>query len=338
MGLFFKFSLKMVKNFVSIGRVLFLALSVVSLSLADNFNQSAQNGFRYGPNLSWGLMGNTPFVWGQWLPQAVGSLHYVWVEPLEELNYGEVLGKTPTYLKMDASVEVSPFYAGYTAGLGLRPFKTNPQLEVDFMYENYLYTNSNLEMVTADVSGSGRIAETWNADYIVDNVRQGDSVAWDYAQLFDVGVSLEYFFRGGSLMGTAVHYVLSDITTDFEGKSYDYKRNMPIFNRDFLLEVQLYGRSPFNENIALLFEANYFRTGYLRSKGGTVEKESLGYGIVMAGCQLSWDKGLRSVTLEVGGWSRHKSRFYDGSVSQELLVQLEYEGYFSFPFSRNFTK
>ena len=314
----------------------FLALLlIVAPAMGDNFNQSAQNGFRYGPNLSWRLMGNTPFVWGQWLPQVEGSLHYTWLEPLDSLNYGDVLGVAPTYLKMQASLEVAPFYGGYTAGLGLRPVRTNPQLELTFTYESYLYFNSNLEMVTSDVSGSGRIAETWNADYISDNVRKNDSVAWDYAQLFDFGASVEYFFKAGSLLGVGVHYVLSDITTDFEGKSYDYKRNMPIFNRDFLFELQFYGRLPFNEHFAALFESNYFRTGYLR-KGGTVEKESLGYGVAMVGPQLSWDNGLRSVTLEIGGWRRHKKKFYDGSVAQQFLIQLEYEGYFSFPFSRNF--
>ncbi len=310
---------------------------VVASAFASDFNQSAQNGFRYGPNLSWRLMGNTPFVWGQWLPQAEGSLRYTWLEPLDSLNYGDILGVAPTYLKMEASLEVSPFYGGYTAGLGLRPIKTNPQLEVTFMYESYLYFNSNLEMVTSDVSGSGRIAETWNADYISDNVRKNDSVAWDYSQLFDFGASLEYFFKAGSLLGVGVHYVLSDITTDFDGKSYDYKRNMPIFSRDFLMELQFYGRLAFNAYIAGVFESNYLRTGYLR-KGGSVEKESLGYGMLKAGPQVSWNNGMSSVTLEFGGWKRYKSKSYDGSVSQEFLVQLEYEGYFSFPFSRNFSE
>ena len=313
-----------------------LALLITS-AVADDFNQSAQNGFRYGPNLSWRLMGNTPFVWGQWLPQTEGSLRYTWLEPLDSLNYGDALGVAPTYLKMDASLEVSPFCGGYTAGLGLRPIRTNPQLELTFIYESYLYFNSNLEMVTADVSGSGRIAESWNADYISDNVRKNDSVAWDYSQLFDFGAALEYFFKAGSLLGVGIHYVLSDITTDFDGKSYDYKRNMPIFNRDFLVDFQFYGRLSFNEYIAGVFETNYLRTGYLR-KGKSVEKESLGYGIIKAGPQVSWNKGMSSITLEIGGWKRYKSRFYDGSVSQQFLVQLEYEGYFSFPLARDLSE
>jgi len=321
----------------SMKKILLGMLCAATLSVADGFDQGAQNGFRYGPNLSWGVMGNTPFVWGQWLPQLTGDFYYTWLEPLDELKYGQSLEKNPTYLKMKAAVEASPFYGGYVAGLGLRPFKMNPQFEVNFVYESYLFFKSNLEMVTADVQGGGRIAESWNADYVTDNVWTNDAANYDYAQLFDMNLVMEYAFAGKSIVGTGIHYILSDISTDFAGKSYDYKRNMPVFSRDFLLEFDLYGRLVFNEHWAGVFETNYYRTGYLRH-GSTVEKESLGYAMVMAGPQFSWYYGLRSISLEVGGWKRHKSRFYDGSLSQEFLVQLEYQGYFTLPTHRNLSE
>jgi len=109
----------------SMKKILLGMLCAATLSVADGFDQGAQNGFRYGPNLSWGVMGNTPFVWGQWLPQLTGDFYYTWLEPLDELKYGQSLEKNPTYLKMKAAVEASPFYGGYVAGLGLRPFKMN---------------------------------------------------------------------------------------------------------------------------------------------------------------------------------------------------------------------
>lgn len=313
-----------------------LLMAVASAAFA-NYNQGAQNGFRYGPNLSWNLMGNTPFVWGQWLPQAVGKVDYTWLEPLSNLNYGDYLGKSPNYLKMQAAVEASPFYGGYLAGLGLRPFRTNPQIEANFVYESYIYYKSNLEMVTADVQGGGRIAESWNADYITDNVWKDDAANLDYVQLFDMNIALEYFFMGKSVIGTGIHYILSDVSTDFEGKSYDYKHNIPVFSRDFLLQIDTYGRLVFSDNWAGVFESTYYRTGYLRS-GNTVQKESLGYAILKAGPQFSWKCGLRSVTLEFGMWKRPKKRFYDGSLSQQFLVQLEYQGYFSFPIHKRLSE
>jgi len=305
-------------------------------SFADGFNENANFGFRYGPNLSWSIMGNTPFVWGQWLPQATAMLHYSWLEPLEELSYGERLGRLPTYLRMDAAIELAPFYAGYLAGIGLRPFKTNPQFEFNVVYESYIYLRSNLEMVTAEVVGEGRIAETWNADYVVDNIYEEDA-AYDYTQSLDMALSVSYSFPKGSIVGAKFHYIFSDISTDFEGKSYDYRRNIPVFSRDFLLVLDTYGRIPINEHFAALFETNFYKTGFLREKN-TVQKESLGYGKAMVGVHFFWDKCLQNIILEVGGWKRTEKRFYDGSLSQQFLVQLEYQGYFSFPFHRNFSK
>ena len=271
---------------------------------ADGFNEIANYGFRYGPNLSWSLMGNTPFVWGQWLPQATGMLHYTWLEPLQDLAYGERLDVNPTYLRMDAALEVSPFYGGYLAGLGIRPLKTNPQLELNAVYESYLYFQSNLEMVTAEVEGEGRIAESWNADYITDNLYEDDGEV-NYMQLIDLAASLSYSFPRGSILGVKFHYVLSDISTDFEGKSYDYRRNIPVFSRDFIIVLDGYGRIPLNNHFAVLFESNFYKTGLLREKN-TVQKESLSYGKAMIGTHFFWDEGLQNIILEVGGWSRLK--------------------------------
>ena len=314
--------------------VVFFTCNVASF--ADGFNEFANYGFRYGPNLSWSLMGNAPFSWGQWLPQATGMLHYSWLEPLDDLAYGERLGINPTYLRMDAAVEVSPFYGGYLAGLGIRPLKMNPQIEANVVYESYIYFRSNLEMVTAEVEGEGRIAETWNADYVVDNAYDSEA-AFDYTQLIDMALSFSYSFPQGSILGMKFHYILSDISTDFEGKSYDYRRNIPVFSRDFIIVLETYGRIPLNNHFAMLFESNFYKTGFLREKN-TVQKESLGYGKAMVGTHFFWDEGLQNIILEVGGWKRTEKRFYNGSLAQQFLIQLEYQGYFSFPFHRNFSK
>ncbi|OWV18875.1 hypothetical protein B7990_06320 [Fibrobacter sp. UWB4] len=282
-------------------------------------------------------MVNTPLVWGQWVPQMNLGVRYTWLEPLGEMNYGTPLGLASAYLKMDASVEVSPFYGGYRAGLGLRPFKVNPQVEFNFIYESYFYFKSNLEMVNADVKGNGRIAETWNSDYIFDNVGKSDTAEFDYAQLFDMSINLSYTFSRGSIIGVVAHYVLSDISTDFDGKSYDYKRNIPVFSRDYIVELESFGRFPINNNIAVVYDGSYLKTGILRS-GGSVKKESLSYRMCLLGTHISWKEGLRSFIVKAGLWSRDKTRFYNGSFAQKLLVQLEYKGYFSFPFHGNFPK
>lgn len=326
------------KNICTLLKFFLLGTALASsLSYGLGFDQSSLKGFRYGPNMSWGLSGNTPFVWGEWVPQVKAGLHYTWLEPIAPLNYGAQLEKNPTYLKMEGSLELSPFYGGYRAGLGLRPFKTNPQLEFNFVYESYLYFKTNLEMVNADVTGKGRIAETWNADYIFDNVYRSDSAEFDYAQLFDLSIDLVYNMDRGGVVGVSAHYIRSDISTDFDGKSYDYGRNIPVFSRDYIIELIVFGRVEFTRHIAGVFETSYLRTGFL-NKGSSVKKEALSYRQVMLGPHFSWNDGSSNLTLEVGMWNRYKKRFYNGSFAQQFLIQLEYQGYFSFPFHSNFSK
>ena len=171
---------------------------------------------------------------------------------------------------------------------------------------------------------------------MVDNL-YGEDAAFDYTQLIDMSVSLSYSLPMGSILGVKFHYILSDVSTDFDGKSYDYRRNIPVFSRDFVLVLDTYGRIPINDHFAALFESNYYKTGFLREKN-TVQKESLGYGKAMLGVHFFWDNCLQNLILEVGGWNRTEKRFYDGSLAQQFLVQLEYQGYFSFPLHRNFSK
>ena len=320
-------------------KIILLNVAILgSMSFAAmNYDQSSLVGLRYGPNLSWGGMANTPVVWGQWVPQGVMGIRYTWLEPLNQVNYGSPLSIASSFLKMDASLELSPFYGGLRAGLGLRPFKINPQVEFNFVYESFFYFKSNLEMVNADVEGGGRIAETWNSDYILDNVWISDQSGFDYAQLFDMSIDLSYSLPHGGAIGLGCHYVLSDISTDFNGKSYDYERNIPVFSRDYIIEVQSYGRFPVSKLVSIVYDGLYIKTGLLRS-GGSVKKESLSYRMVLLGTHFSWQEGLRNVIVKVGKWGRDKKRFYNGSFAQQLLIQLEYKGYFSFPFHSNFSK
>lgn len=296
---------------------------------AEGFDVDVLDRLHYGPNLSASIMGNTPFVWGQWLPQAFGEVHYAWLEPMDKLAYGDAPEGAASYWRVDAAAELSPFFGGYKLGLGIRPFKSRWLFELNATYESYLYFRSNVEMVTAEVEGSGEIAKTWNADHITDNVWNEDS-KWDYSQLIDFGISFGYLFEKGSVLGFNLHYLLTDISTDFEGKSYDFELNMPVFSRDFIIVVECFGKVPVSEHLAFVFESDYYRTGYLRSKN-TVEKESLGYGKTLVGPNVSWDNGLQSLTLQVGGWRRVGKTFYNGSLSQKFLVQLEYQWNFSFP-------
>lgn len=315
--------------------MLLMALLTAGASAAD-YGSLNRAGLGYGPNMSLNFMGNTPLVWGQWLPQAFGEVHYTWLEPMGELDYGHKPGAKDSYWRLDAAVEANPFIGGYKLGMGIRPFRSTIIFEANVTYESYLYFRSNVEMVTAEVEGSGEIARTWNADHITDNIWKKES-AWDYAQFIDFGIHMGYAFERGSILGLNIHYILSDISTDFDGKSYDYELNMPVFSRDFMIAFELYGYVPLTKHLVMVGKSNYYRTGWLRNNN-SIQKESLGYGLSTIGPLVTWSDGRQNLSLKVGGWRRIGDSFYNGSLSQQFLVQLEYQWYFSFPSRGNLSE
>lgn len=296
-------------------------------SLADIFDMNGLYGLRYGSNLSLTVSGNTPFVWGQWLAQNFNTLSFNWIEPLRDLPYGNRIVPSAAFLRLSADVEVSPFYGGFRVGIGGRPFNINPQIEARFLYENYTYFNSNVEMTLA--SRNGNIAETWNADWITNRVYSSDA-AVDFMQNFAFYFDLEYGFGKNGILGVGLHYTLVDISTSYEGKSYDFRRNVPVFSRDFIIDLIAYAYIPFTEHWVLAGYLNQYNTGNSKSANHSYLKEPLSYTIALLGPSFNWDDEKNTVTLLGGAWMREKKRFYKGRTSQQFLVHLKYQRNFGF--------
>lgn len=313
-----------IRTFVAV-----IAFNVYASALS--YDQSGMFGMHYGPNTTVTVLGNTPFVWGQWLPQTIVAFDLNWLEPLgETLPYGEKLDERAAFLRMIAGIELSPVYEDFSLGLGIRPLPINPQIEVRFVYSNLLYYNTNVEMAMTDQMGkSTSIAETWNARYILDNLYDGCWKNIDYMQSFTFGADFDYLAKSGMLWGAGFNFVLVDIETDYDGKSYDYQRNMPVFSRDYLMEVSLYGHFPITDNWAVLYTLDAYKSGISRN-GNNVLKESLTYVKALAGAVFSWNEGNQRVTVTPGVFGRGKKRFYNGSVAQQFIIQVQYQYRFGF--------
>ncbi len=315
--------------------ILLLVLAVGTIfspSQAEKFDPNGLLGSRYGSNFTWAFAGNTPFFWGSWLPQLDGHLDFTWIEPLDGLPYGELLDSKVSFLRFQAGLEASPFYGAFSLGIGVRPFKTNPQFEVLFKYENVTYWNSNVEMTLKDTLRSLSIADSWNADYVLDRLYSRSAV--DFIQNFSCLFDLDYYFSKRGFIGISFNITLVDINTSYDGKSYDYQRNIPVFSRDFIFEFSLYSHVPVSENWATVFHTKQYQTGYSRS-GGDYLKESLSYTKILAGASYSWGDAGDWITLTPGFWFRGKERHYRGSLKEQFLIQLQYQGNFSFPVKSN---
>lgn len=300
-----------------------LAVSV-ALAAAAPSDPDGLFGLYYGPNFAWGVMGNTPLFWGQWFPQTVSSFSLDWIEPLgDELPYGQPLPANAAFLRMLMNFELSPYYESFSLGLGFRPFHVNPQIELKFFYTNLVYFNSNTEMALTSSGGDASIANTWRADYIFDHLWEGEWNDIDYSQSFTFGAYFDFLSKTGISIGGHFNFILVDIDTDLDGKSYDYQRNMPIFSRDYIFELSFYGHYPIGQNWALMYYCDMYKSGIARS-GGSVTKESLAYGIVKAGPQFSWSERRQQLTLLGGFYARSKDRFYDGDLAEQFIVQVQF--------------
>ena len=306
------------------------ALLLGSSVFADIFDMNGLYRLQYGPNLSYNISANTPFVWGQWLNQATGTISFNWIEPLYELPYGNVLDEDAAFLRVSAEIELSPFYGGFRVGLGGRPFAMNPQIEARFLYEHYTYFNSNVEITLASSAENGNIADSWNADWITDRV-YSDEATVDFMQNFAFYFDLEYAFGEDAILGIGTHFTLVDISTPFEGKSYDYRRNIPVFSRDYIIDLIAYTYIPLTKNWAVAGYLNQYNTGNSRSSSNTYLKEPLSYTISLLGPSLRWGDNKESkLTLLGGFWLREKKRFYSGDLSQQFLVHLQFQRNFNF--------
>lgn len=316
----------MLKKFLLL--ILFICPSLWSLT----YDQHGVLGLDYGPNISWTFAGNTPISFGQWLPQLTGSLDFHWIEPLgERLPYGEQIGFREAFLRFQASVQTSPFYGGFMVGLGLRPFKTNPQVEARFLYQSTIYFNSNIEMVLTDSSGT-TIADSWNADYVLDHVWREKFSRVDFSQSFNVWIDFDYALKSGSILGLGTHLTLTDIQTKHDNKSYDYERNLPVFSRDYIFELIYFHHIKLTPKWSFVYYMNGYQTGFLKDNDGTLLKESLTYGKIMAGANYQSEDGFRSFTVTPGFWFRPMEGHYNGTLLQKFLIHLQYQGHFSFPF------
>lgn len=300
-------------------------LLLAALASALPFDRAGLFGMRYGPNFSWTTMGNSPIIFGEWLPQASTSLDLNWLEPLSDnLSYGTPLDLDAAFLRMLASVEISPFYETFSLGLGIRPFHMNPQVELQFTYENLLYFNTNVEMALTNNETEEKIAKTWNADYVLDNLYDGSRWVFDYMQTFSIGANIDYISASGWLIGLHFNYVLIDIRTNYDGKSYDFRRNMPVFSRDFILELSCYEHISFTPNWSAFGQVDFYRSG-LSKKGSSITKEPLSYLKVFLGPEFSFNEGRDRLTISPGYFFRTQKKHYDGSIAEQWIVQIQYQ-------------
>lgn len=306
--------------------ILVLIFMSFSMGWAIEHRGVAELPFNYGANLSWGTLGNTSLKQGQWFPQSKVSLRYHWIESLgENLLYGELVEAKAIYLRLLGETYLSPTHGGFLLGLGLSPFPVNPNLELRFVYFSYLYFNSNVEMLLVDSTNNKSIADTWNSNYIFDKIWQSKASKIDFSQSFNFELATHYIYQKKLFIDLALYFSLIDIQTKSDSKSYDYNRNIPVFSRDYIIELHYHNLWKLNKIWGFSHSAHWYMTGLSKSKNGSELKKSLSYGLLLAGLQYASSNDKHFFNLHLGMWARTQKNTYNGDFIQQSLVQLEYQ-------------
>ncbi len=285
---------------------------------------------RYGPNFSNDVHLDAPLGWGTWVPQTTLGMGLDWLEPLKVTHYGDLVPVEGQYLRAQGRIQVSPYYGLVQTALGFAPFKANPKMELRLVYTNMMYFGSNVEMAMGNRTDEHDIGVTWNSDYIYDHMY--DEKDNDQIQSFGFWMDFNSQIYVLRLWGS-LRYTLMDVNTDYEGKSYDYSRELPVYSRDFVFEAWGFLSFPLHGNIDLNSSIVYMSTGYLRESSGTYTKEPLGYVKQLLGPSLHWDSGKSRMSLMTGFWHRTKDKAFKGDVLEKFLVQFEYQKIWNMPFT-----
>ncbi len=308
--------------------VALLAATMASVAWADGGEYRAP--LRYGPNLRHQFLADAPLYWGTWVPRSEARLDFSWIEPLGASPYGGLLPDSARYLRLQGATAISPYYASFQTALGFALFKANPRVELRLQYTNQLYAGSNVEMAMG--SSDKSIAETWNADYIYDQFYENSYT--DQMQSFGFSADFSYYAEALELLGS-LRYTLLDVSADFDGKSYDYARSLPVYSRDFVFEASLFAGYAWSEHLDWTADVSYTTTGYLRdAASGSYSREPLGYVKALLGPSWNWNEGRSRLSLSAGGWHRTKLSAYDGPVIEQALVQALYTYQWNLAFAR----
>ena len=304
-------------------KILCYAFVFFGASFAEANEFEARRVAQMGPNLHHNVRGNMPLAWGSWVPQGQVMLDFNWFEPLEAVPYGSVVTDTNQYLRVQGTLDVSPFYAQIKAAIGLALFKANPHAEARIVYSNMLFIGSNVEMAMGNRTDEPRASKTWHADYIFD--RLYDESSADQIQSF--GFWVDFNFKISSMrMWASLGYTYLDVSTDYDGKSYDYSRGLPVYSRDDVFTGKMHTAFAAGEHWDWFFDFTYCGTGYLEGSAGEYSKEPLSYALLLSGPSWFWDQGRSRISFAPGVWQRWGEDSFDGSVWEQFIVQLNYQG------------
>jgi hypothetical protein len=291
-----------------------------------------------GPNVEYGAFGAAAPAGfrGVFVPQANTSFDFSWLEPLGVDPYGTWKPNKTNYIRFLAGAELSPFYGTLRAGLGFAflppPFAV---LEFRVLYSNENLFWSDVEMPMKPSETNPSIDEAWNGGYIFDHFYNRSSYA--QVQSFDIQLSGRYTSHALDLFFLA-YFSLIDVKSDYDKKSFDHMRGIPLYSRDYLVGEELSGVYHFGEkfswsaDLQVIFSGRQFK---FYSPFNTYDKEPLSYFLISTGPLWKFNEGKSFLSVSPGFFVRGKDdKAFEDSVKERIILSVKYKYFWNFGFGK----
>jgi len=290
-----------------------------------------------GPNIEYGVSGAAApaDVRGAFVPQANANFGFSWIEPLGTDFYGVWRPNKTNYMRFFAGAELSPFYGAMRVGLGFAPLPPPfAVLELRFVYSNENLFWSDVEMPMKP-NEQPSVKDTWNAGYIFD--RFYDRSSYALIQSFDVQLGGRYDSHKFNFSGL-FHFILIDITSDYEEKSFDHMRGIPLYARDYIVTEELFAAYNFGKNFSWSVEYLAMYSGrrfQFYSPFQSYEKEPLDYHIISTGPLWRFDDVSSYLSVDLGFFTRsNNSKIFNDPIKERILLSVQYKRFWDFRFGK----
>jgi len=314
---------------------IFLILALFCISFAHNAASTPV----LGPNIEYGAFGAAAPAGfkGAFVPQANTNIDFNWIEFLGADGYGVWKPNKTNYIRFMTGVELSPFYGTFRMGLGFAPLPPPfAILEIRFVYsnENLFWSDVEMPMKPGELPP---VKDTWNAKYMFDKFY--DDSKYAQIQSYDMQLGGRYTSRNLELY-FLFHFALIDITSDYEKKSFDYMRGIPLYSRDYIVAEEfssLYnisGNFSWGFDFAIMFSGRQFK---FYSPFKAYDKEPLSYTKISSGPLWRFSDGRSYISISPGFFTRngYKDNVFSDSMKERIILSIQYKYFWDFRFGKD---
>jgi hypothetical protein len=182
------------------------------------------------------------------------------------------------------------------------------------------------------------VQEVWNAKHIFKQFYGNSS--YSQIQSYDVQLGGRYTSRNLELF-FLFHFALIDITSDYEKKSFDYMRGIPLYSRDYVVAEEFSAIYNIDRNFSWCLDFSLMYSGRqfkFYSPFKAYDKEPLFYFLLSSGPLWKLGDGRSYISFSPGFFTRgggSKGSTFSDSIKERIILSIQYKYFWDFRFGKD---